>query len=331
MDTRKKGRCSRNAVSGIFLLVYFFIIHQGIALAAPADFPKKEITITVNYGPGGGRDIMARGVGEVMSKYLGVPVIIMNQPGAGGARGLISLFNSPPDGYTLGVGSGSDITNQTFEKQPQYDNRKFTYIGRIQSSPNMLFVKADSSFRSLNDFRTFGKPIRHSTFSMVANHSVVAMIIANREKWPLVVIGGYKSSSDAILAVIRGDAEFCGPLPSTAAQFVRAGQIRPILTVDQKRSPDFPDTPTASEVGHPDMGIFSTDFWFIAPPGVPKVRSKVLEEALSKTIKDPDFVKWAKIAGVAIKAGNREEIRQKVFNIFNLLQQYKGDIEKYVN
>jgi tripartite-type tricarboxylate transporter receptor subunit TctC len=331
VKTTTYGKCWQNAIYGSFLFVCFFIANQEVSCAAPADFPKKEIIITVNYGPGGGRDIMARGVGKVMSKYLGVPVIIMNQPGAGGARGLINLFNAPPDGYTIGVGSGSDITNQIFEKQQQYDNRKFTYIGRIQSSPNMWFVKAESPFRSLNDFRTFGKPIRHSTFSMVANHSVVAMIIANREKWPLVVMGGYKSSSDAILAVLRGDAEFCGLVPSSATPFVRAGQIRPILTVDQKRFPDFPDTPTASEAGHPDMGIFSTDFWFIAPPGVPKVRSKVLEEALSKTIKDPDFVKWAKIAGVDIKAGHGEEIRQKVFNIFNLLQQYKGDIEKYVN
>lgn len=331
MRTITWRECWDNAIYVSFLFLCFFIVNPGVSCATPVDFPKKEITITVNFGPGGQRDIAARGVGKVMSKYLGVPVIIMNQPGAGGARGIISLFNSPPDGYTLGVGSGSDTTNQIFEKQPQYDNRKFTYIGQIQSSPSMWFVKADSPFRSLNDLRIFGKPIRHSTQSMVANASVVAMIIANREKWPLVVMGGYKSAADAALAVIRGDAEFCGLGTSSATQFVRAGQIRPILTVGQKRFPDFPDIPTVSEVGHPDMGIFTSDYWFIAPPGVPKLRSKVLEEALSKTLKDPDFVKWAKIAWVDIKAGSGEEIRQKVFNIFNLLQQYKVIIEKYLN
>lgn len=262
-----------------------------------------------------------------MSKYLDVPVVIMNMPGAGGARGLISLLHSAPDGYTIGVGSGSDITNQIMEKQ-EYDFKKFTYIGNIQHSPNLWFVKSDSPFRSVKDFKTSGKVIRHSTFSFLANHSVVAMIIANRENWPLVVVGGYKSAADAVLGVIRGETDFCGNLPSSAAQFTRAGQIRPILTVDQKRCDDFPDIPTVGEVGYSDLAVFATDFWFMAPPGVPKARIQFLEDALMKTLKDPEFLKWAKGAGVETKPMPGEEISKMVFKIFDLIEQYKGDLEK---
>lgn len=312
------------------LFSFFMTVSCGTSFAGSVDFPKKEVTIIVNYGPGGGRDILSRGLANVMSKHLGVPVVINNMVGAGGARGLISLFHSQPDGYTIGIGSGSDITNQIFDKVKEYDNRKFTYIGRAQSSNNSLFVKSDSPFRSIEDFKTFGKPVRHSTFSVTANHSVVAMIIANREKFPLVIVGGYKSAADTALATIRGEVEFCGMLASSAQQFVRAGQIRPILTIGEKRLLDTPNIPTVGEIGHSDLAIFSTDFWFIAPPGLPKAQFQILEDALMKTLKDPDFLKWAKGANVDVSPMGGEELSGRALKLFDLLQQYKGDIEKHM-
>ena len=119
-------------------------------------------------------NILARGVGKVMSKHLGVPMVVMNMPGAGGARGLIQLYHSAPDGYTMGVGAASEIIDQILEKQ-DYDNKKFTFIGRAQSMPLFLFVKSDSPFRSLKDFKTFGKAVRHSAFSLGAPSTVAPM------------------------------------------------------------------------------------------------------------------------------------------------------------
>jgi tripartite-type tricarboxylate transporter receptor subunit TctC len=301
----------------------------GAGFAAPADFPQKEITIIVNFGPGGGRDILARGVGNTMSKYLGVPVVVMNVPGAGGARGLINLYHSAPDGYTIGIGMVTDILDQIFQKR-EYDNRKFSFIGIAESSPALLFVKSDSPFHSVKDFKTFGKPIRHSTFSMTSLQTVAAMIIANREGFPLVIVGGYKSARDALLALVRGEVEFAGAVQSVAKPFLQSGQIRPFLTIYQKRSPDCPDIPTVGEIGHPDLEIFGLNFWFMAPPGVEKARIQILENALEKTLKDPKFEEWAKGAGVNSSFLSGEETRKMVFKSFALVEQYKGDIEKYM-
>jgi len=300
-----------------------------ITFAAPVDFPKKEITIIVNMGPGGGRDVLARGVGNKMSKYLGVPVVVMNKPGAGGATGLISLYHSAADGYTIGVGMATDIIDQILEKR-EYDNKKFIYLGRAQSSPGFLFVKSDSPFRSVKDFKTFGKPVRHATFSMTSNSTVVPMVIANREGFTMVIVGGYKGAADAAMALVRGEVEFAGPGLVAAMPFLRAGQIRPILTIHQKRSPDFPDIPTVGEIGHPDLDIWALDFWFMTPPGVPKERVQILEDALMKTLKDPEFLGWAKGAGVDPAPLSGEEMTKMVFKLFGLLEQYKGDIDKYL-
>ncbi len=325
---KKKSIIGMAAVLSLSLLV-FFTVPQEVSLAATADYPKKEITIIVCFGPGGARDLLARGVGNTLKKYLGVPVVIQNMPGAGGARGLISLFNSRPDGYTIGIGTIADIISQVLEKQ-DYDNKKFTYIGNVQHSGPVWFVKSDSPFRTLKDFKTYGKPVRHSAFTLTGNSPVAAMIVANREKFPLVLIGGYKSASEGILAVIRGEAEFSSCAASVALQFLRSGQLRPFLTLDQKREPNFLDTPTIAEAGHADLGALATDYWVMASPGVPKARSKILEDALMKTLKDPDFLKWTKNANVDLLPLSGAETAKKALKLFGLVEQYKGDIERYI-
>ncbi len=293
------------------------------------DFPKKEVTIVVNYGPGGARDVLARGIGKTMSKYLEVPVVVMNIVGAGGIRGLISLYNSPPDGYSIGIGMAPEILNQILEKQ-DYDIKKFVYLGRVQASPIFLVVKSDSPFHSIKDFKTFGKTVRHSTFSITSNTTVVPIIIANREGWSLSIVGGYKGAADATLALIRGEVEFAGVTQSSGNPFFKAKQIRPILTVDQRRSPAFPDIPTVGEVGHSDLDCLAGNVWLMAPPGVPKDRIKILEDALMKTVKDPEFLEWSKGAGVDPAWLSGEETTRLVFNLFGLLERYKGDIQKHI-
>lgn len=325
----KMRRLHETIIFITFLLSVLGSFCNGPAFAQPADFPKKEITIIVNMGPGGGRDVISRGVGNIMSKYLGVPVVVANVPGAMGATGLTKLYSSVPDGYTIGVGMATDIIDQMLEKR-DYDNKKLIYIGRAQSSPGHLFVKTDSAFRTVNDFKTFGKPVRHSTFSYMSNSTVVPIVMANRDGWPMVIVAGYKGAAESTMALVRGEVEFSGPGHAAAMPFLRSGQIRPILTIDQKRSGDFPDVPTVGEMGHPDLAIWTLDFWFMAPPGVPQARIKVLEDALMKTLRDPEFIKWAKGAGVDPGPLSGEETTKMVFKFFTLLDQYKGDIEKYI-
>jgi tripartite-type tricarboxylate transporter receptor subunit TctC len=329
MNTRKKGIYLRNAASGIFLLVYIFIVHQGIALAAPVDFPNKEITVIVNYAAGGGRDNVARGVGKIMAKYLGVPVVVVNAPGAGGATGLAKLNDAAPDGYTLGIGAETDIIDQMMEKRP-YDFMKFIFLGRVQSSRSIYYVRSDSPFRSVKDFKTFGKPVRYAIFSLSGTSTVTAMILANRENFPLKLVEGYQSSSETLQATIRGEAEFNNSSLSVSMPFVKSGQVRPLVVVAPNRSPFFPDTPTLGEEGYPDMTELTVNFVFMTPPGVPKDRILILEDALMKTLKDPEFLEWAKKANVELGPLNGEDTTKLFFNLSKIFKNYKGDIEKFM-
>jgi tripartite-type tricarboxylate transporter receptor subunit TctC len=100
--------------------------------------------------------------------------------------------------------------------------------------------------------------------------------------------------------------------------------------LDQKRSPDFPDVPTIGELGHKDLGVLSLDYWLMAPPQTPKARLQVLEEALMKTLKDPEFLAWAKGANVEPGPLSGEDTAKMALSLFTLFEPYKGDMEKYI-
>lgn len=312
--------------AGIFLLGIF---PPQVAGTAERDFPKKEITILVGFGAGGARDVLARGAAKTMSKYLGVPVVVVNLTGAGGARALTQLYHSAPDGYTIGLGGTTEIIDQILQKQ-DYDNKKFSFIGRIQSSPTLILVKSDSPFRTVKDFKSLGKVVRHATFSLTSPSTLASVILAKREGFPIVVIGGFQSSVDTTLSLIRAEAEFTAPHPTAALPYLASGQVRAIMTIHQKRSPDFPDTPTAVEMGHEDLGLMSIDLWLILPPNTPQSVRGLLEDALLKTTRDPEFLAFAKKSKLDIAPLKGEETIKSVFSLFTLFEKYKPDMEKYI-
>jgi tripartite-type tricarboxylate transporter receptor subunit TctC len=133
-----------------------------------------------------------------------------------------------------------------------------------------------------------------------------------------------------IMGVIRGEAEFYGSQLSTSMSYVKAGQVRPIAVLDKKRVPEFPDIPTMGEMGHKDLDVLSLDYWLMAPPQTPKARLQVLEDALMKTLKDPEFLTWAKGASVEPGPMSGEETTKMVLSLFSLFEPYKGIMEKYL-
>lgn len=315
----------------IFLSLSLGLLCSSLSIttfAAPVDFPKKEITIIVPLAPGGSRDITSRAVGNTMSKYLGVPIVIKNMPGAGGALGITNLYSLPPDGYTIGISATTEVILQIVQKV-SFDLKKFTYIGKVERVAPGFFVRSDSPFHTVQDFKTFGKPVRASTHSYTSNSLMAAIVIAERMGFPLVVVGGYKGGADAVLGLVRGEVEFATPSVFAGLQLARAGTIRPILVLDRKRSPHFPNVPTVGEAGWPDLEVFATDLWFIAPPAVPKDRSRILEEALMKTLKDPEFLKWAKEASLELDPLSSQETAKSISDLFEVLEKYKKFFEKY--
>src|SRR3954471_15382756 len=123
----------------------------GVASAQTA-FPARAVHLFVPYPAGGAVDILARTLGDELSKNWGQPVIVENRPGAGGVVASQALAPSGPDGYALIVVASGHATNPFLYPKIPYDTFKdFTPIALLASSPNILVVRADSPFRTLAD------------------------------------------------------------------------------------------------------------------------------------------------------------------------------------
>src|SRR6201747_1846113 len=122
------------------------------AASAQTGFPTKAVHLFVPYPAGGAVDILARTLGDELSKNWGQPVIIENRPGAGGVVASQALATSAPDGYALIVVASGHATNPFLYPKIPYDTFKdFTPISLLASSPNILLVRADSPYRTAAD------------------------------------------------------------------------------------------------------------------------------------------------------------------------------------
>jgi tripartite-type tricarboxylate transporter receptor subunit TctC len=119
----------------------------GAALAA---YPDKPIKLVVPFAPGGGTDLIARTLGDAMARELGQPIIIDNKPGAGTIIGTDAVAKAAPDGYTIAIASFAHAVNPSMQpKLPYAHETAFTPITLIGKGPNVLVVRADSPFKSV--------------------------------------------------------------------------------------------------------------------------------------------------------------------------------------
>src|SRR3981189_3177479 len=123
-----------------------------VGASAQSPFPSKPVHIFVPYAAGGGVDILARTLGDVVSRQWGQTVVVENRPGAGGVVAARALVTAPPDGYPLIVVASGHATNPFLYPKIPYDTFKdFTPISLLASSPNILLVRTDSPFKTLGD------------------------------------------------------------------------------------------------------------------------------------------------------------------------------------
>lgn len=119
---------------------------------ATAAYPEKSLRLIAPFAPGGGIDQMARALGAGLSKVLGQTVVIENKPGAGTAIGMDLVARSAPDGYTLVLATFAHAVNSTLQSKLPYDSdQAFAPVALIARGPNVLVVRTESTFRSVNE------------------------------------------------------------------------------------------------------------------------------------------------------------------------------------
>ena len=267
-----------------------------------AYYAGKTVRMIVGSGTGGGYDIFSRLIAPYLARELGTTVIVENQPGAGGMISLNRLYVAPPDGLQISLtnGSAAVFAQLTGDQAARFDLAKFTYLATVGAPPSLWLVKADSPIREVSQALAAKMKWRWASSGAMSNLGIGAAFTCEALRMDCHVVNGYKGSADGGLAVARGEMDALFVAESSANNFVKSKQNWALATISRHKSRFFPDRPTIYEAAKLDTDqTWIMDFLgsvealgriLIAPPGMPPERLAFLNEAVKRTLHNPQLI-----------------------------------------
>ena len=275
------------------LLALAGLLVAGAALAQ-SGYPDRPIHIIVPFTAGSGTDIIARTLGESMSKNLKQPIVIENRPGAGGTLGAAQVAKSAPDGYTLLVHSAGHVANAAIYTSLPYDTlRDFAGVTPLASLPNVLIAAPSKGFKSVGDLvekaRANPGTLNYGSAGNGSATHMNAEVFRISAKFNAQHVP-YKGTPEVLTEIAAGRLDFFfAPLSSSLA-FIKDGRVVALAVGTPKRSPMLPDVPTTTEAGFAQSDYV---FWvaLLAPAGTPRaiverLNTEALKALASQEIKD---------------------------------------------
>jgi tripartite-type tricarboxylate transporter receptor subunit TctC len=302
------------------LLISLFLLVTGIpkVYSQAPYYQDKTIRIVVGFTPGGFYDRWARLLGRYMPKHIpGSPgFIVQNMPGAGSVTATNYVYNvAKSDGLTIGMpASGIYLDQIVGRKEAQFDLRKMKWVGSPVQEPMILYMRADTPFKTVADIRNAKTPPRCGATGRVSSAFIMARLL--EETLPPLKIDtvlGYPGGSEIDVAVERGEvvcramtaSPFFGREPFTSWQ--KKNFVRVLLFTGNKRDERTPETPTIYEIFDKEkvpeadrrvaqvvLAAETVGRPLIAPPATPEDRLKILRNAFQQALKDPELLAEAK-------------------------------------
>ena len=292
-----------------------FIGLISLALTASAwAFPEKPIRMVVPFAPGGGTDLIARGLGLGLSQEMGQPVIIENRAGAGTTIGSDFVAKSPADGYTLLVATFAHAINPSLLSKLPYDTSKaFTPISLIAKGPNVLLVRTNSPFRSVADVIAAAKAAPDKlTYASQGNGTsahLAGEMFANLGKVKLTHIP-YRGAGPALTDLLGGQVDMMFATAAAASAQIAGGKLKALAITSEQASSAFPGVATVNKT----VDSYSVESWYgiYAPAGTPPAVIEKLNAAIKKAVRFPEFVKKTEPEGLSILSSEPAELDRYV-------------------
>ncbi len=261
------------------------------AAHAQAAYPSKPITLVVPFTPGGSVDNSGRLIADRLSRELGVPVLVDNKGGAGGAMGSVYVAKAKPDGYTLIVTSQSThVVNPAVNPNLPYDAVKdFAPITLIDRLANVLLVNADLPVRTFAELVKYAQAnpakLNYASAGTGSVSHLSMELMKNQAKLPMTHIP-YRGSGVALSDLLAGQVQLTWNNLSSNLANIRNGKLRALAVAAPQRVSQLPDVPTFAELKLPDLNLTS---WtgLAAPANTPAPIIERLYRATRKVLQDP--------------------------------------------
>lgn len=278
-------------------------------VAAQGDnYPNKPITIVIGYPPGGSTDLTGRTLAHELSKRLGVPVVIENVGGAGGAIGAQKVVNAAPDGYTLLVGANNEIAiSRLVSPAVKYQIQDFTPIGLVASQPLVLVASQKSGVKTLGQFLSLVKqnPGKFSYGSSGVGTSLhLAGEMVKQQGGLFMTHIPYRGVAPLTNDLLGNNIDFGVFVLSSGLPHIRSGKLVALGTTEAKASPQMPEVaPMAAN--HKLQGIdISVWFALMGPAKLPEPVLAKLKKAFGEAMQSPELRKKLEESGSTLAAPN---------------------------
>lgn len=255
-------------------------------------YPSKPVTMLVPFPPGGVADTVGRPVAEAMARALGQPMVVENKGGAGGGIGMAQVAKSKADGYSVLMSLSSVVVlpeaDKVLKRNPLYTLDQLKPIARFTADPTALVVRADSPWKTYQDFINHVKSKPGSvTFGSSGNYGTmhVPMEQLKVATNTFMLHVPYTGAGPAVMALLGGQIDALSTGPSSVMQHVRAGKLRVLAHWGEGRLAALPEVPSLKELGVPVT--YSQWSGLFVPAGTPDAAVAKLRAAAKAASEDP--------------------------------------------
>ena len=243
------------------------------AVSIAQSYPAKPVRLVVPFPPGGPADSVARILAQKLTDALGQNVVVDNRAGATGTIGAGIVAKSPPDGYTLLLGTSNELAMSPglFEKLPYEPTRDFTPLSNVINFPNILVVNPHLPARSVAELVALAraKPgqLSFATSGIGSTNHLTGVVFQEIEKVKINYVP-YKGGGPAVTDLMGGHVDTMFATMPSVVPYVKSNKLKALVLTDNKRWTALPEVPSAKEAGVPGLIVITWN-GVLAPAGLP--------------------------------------------------------------
>lgn len=322
------------------VLGFYIFLFQSIDLAGAKDpeYPTKPITFYIAFGVGGGSDLSARAFVEAGAKHLGQPFVPINRAGAGGSLAATAVLNAKPDGYTLGSApAGAAFTVPFADPAPYKDLSGFAFILNYGKFIYPLMVRADAPWKTWKELIEWAKKnprgvkIGITGAKEVAVQGYTLMNIEKRENVEFTYMP-LKSSPEVLSATLGGHITlYAGGVDASTMPYLKERKVRILayMGLRDEKIQGYEDIPSTEEL----YGVsIPKALGVMGPKGLPDYVFNRLDDAFTKAVKDPDFIKVMDRLLIPVVYMNRVQMTKHMEELYKqgaeFMKMLKGEEAK---
>ncbi|MPZ94032.1 MAG: tripartite tricarboxylate transporter substrate binding protein [Propionibacteriales bacterium] len=263
--------------------------------SAAEDYPSEELDWTIAFGPGGGNDIMARTMVDILQKQDLYPenIKVENKEGGSGATGWGYLFSNKGEAYNISTTSGSFITTP-LQADTGWTHEDFTPVGLFATDDALVLVPGDSPIKNWEDWVEFAKDKGTVTVGGIGTVNVdfiLHALLAEAAGYKIDYVP-YNEEGQVQTSLLSGALDAMVSNPGSILGQVEAGKMTPLLFTGKEPLPTLPDVPTGESLGFKDLP--SLPRGLILPPDAPKYAQEWWIDTMKKVVETDEWKQYLK-------------------------------------